>query len=503
MPGGMEFDFSMRGAGNAAPRDDTPFSLLLLGHYGDHGSDEAATAPVRRVDIDTIDALWERFEPGVDMQLGDLQIRFEPRDLDHFHPDHLVHALPAFQELRHLRKRLVDPDTAQEALEEVLASSAVPEPQADEQDARPDPAPGAGESGEDMFSRLLGDRSEVSGGAQANPPMPAGLDALIRSAVAPHIVHEPDPRADAAVNSVDLGLADLMRQVLRDPGFQALEARWRGLYRLVQNTETDETLEIRVCNITHQALLEALPATADGLEDSPLFGLLVARHRIAADDRPPSVIAVDHEFGPEPDDLALLGTLGVLADAIGASLLAGAQPGLVGAGGVADLNDARQWAAPAEVSPAWTTLREAPFAPAIGLVLPRRLARLPYGASTDPVSAFEFEELPSHDAAGLLWSCAVPDVCALLLGLFTQEGWSMSPGVAMDIEELPAYTWSKDGEAHMQPGTEQLMPESALGAALERGVMPLAGFRNQDRARLVRIQSIASPLASLKGPWND
>ena len=40
----------------------------------------------------------------------------------------------------------------------------------------------------------------------------------------------------------------------------------------------------------------------------------------------------------------------------------------------------------------WRSLRESDDARYLGLAMPRYLARLPYGAKTDPVEEFDFEE---------------------------------------------------------------------------------------------------------------
>lgn len=498
MPGRMEFGFNMGGNGSSPRKEEAPFSLLLLGHYGETGAYDVAESPVVQVDIDNLDSLWERFQPRVELDIDGLDMVFEPRDLDDFHPDQLLATLPAFGELRQLRRQLLDPATSGESLARVLGASRSPAPEP----AEPGKASAPAESGEDMMSRLLGGARPESGDAP-KPRPPAGLDALIRSAVAPHIVPDSDPRADAAVDSVERGLAELLRKVLHDEGFQALETRWRSLYRLVQNIETDETLELRVCNVSRDALVAALPTSLGDLEDSGLYGLLVARHRLAADDRTPSLVAVDQAFGGGPDDMALLGTLGALAGAMGACVIGGARPELVGASDTGALGDHRAWRGTAEPGSLWETLREAPFATHIGLVLPGVLSRLPYGSDTDPVRAFDFEEMPSHDPDGFAWAGPVPGVCELLLECFTRDGWDMDPVGALDLGELPAFSYRADGEVHMQPCTECLMPETSLQAALDRGIMPLGAFRSQDRARLVRVQSIASPASALHGPWSD
>jgi hypothetical protein len=294
----MEFDFSMkhRTDGSAPLRDDTPFSILLLGDFGGPASD-AAGAPMRKVDIDSVEELWEVFEPGLELEIDGVQFGFMPRDLDHFHPDHLYYELPVFKELRGLRKRLLDPATADATLADLMSTSAAAQVEEAPLAAAEEGADEkTSETGEDMFGRLLGGSREN----QAPAPLAAAqsnLDLLIQQSVAPHIVHDPNPRVDAAVDSVDRGITDLMRKVLHHPEFQALESAWRSLFDLVQNVETDETLEIRVCNIGRTALLDALPGSAAELNNSNIWRLLVERFRVAADDRTPSVLAVNFYFG--------------------------------------------------------------------------------------------------------------------------------------------------------------------------------------------------------------
>jgi type VI secretion system protein ImpC len=54
---------------------------------------------------------------------------------------------------------------------------------------------------------------------------------------------------------------------------------------------------------------------------------------------------------------------------------------------------------------AWKSLRESEDSRYIGLAMPRFLARLPYGAKTDPVEEFDFEEdTGGPDHASYTWS---------------------------------------------------------------------------------------------------
>lgn len=508
MGGAMEFEFSVRGAGSSAKDSRGPLGVLLVGHYGAAGSAALESAPMRRVDLDSLDQLWDVFAPELTLELDGFQMTFEPRELEDFHPDKLVQKLPAFAELRALRRRLQDTATADAALAEVLAAGSTPPQTAN---AASEEAPVQEDEGS-LFGRLLG--AEPDAGSKQAGKRDAqtrtgsnSIDALLRSVVAPHVVPGPDARVDAAISSIDLGLSDLLGRILADPGFMALEGRWRAIYHLVQSTELDESTELRVLSVSHAALLSGLPDDAGQLDRCGLWVTLAQRYRASSADQPLSLLALDQQLQPTPDDLALLGTVGAIADQLDCAVLAAASPEFLGANSQKQLKDPHSWRDTAELPPMWAALREAPFAHRIGLLLPRLLARLPYGAATDPVSTFDFEEINFEqfdlDKTPLPVSTPVAAVASLLINEFAHSGWSMDPVGALDIEDLPVFSYRVDGETRLQAATEQLMSETALGAALARGIMPLGGFRNQDRARLVRLQSIAEPLTALRGPWHS
>src|SRR3954453_19279109 len=53
---------------------------------------------------------------------------------------------------------------------------------------------------------------------------------------------------NAMIAEIDKKLGQQINAILHHPDFQALESSWRGLHYLVNNTETDEMLKIRVLN---------------------------------------------------------------------------------------------------------------------------------------------------------------------------------------------------------------------------------------------------------------
>src|SRR4029077_13585009 len=54
----------------------------------------------------------------------------------------------------------------------------------------------------------------------------------------------------AMIAEIDKKLSEQINLIIHHEDFKALEGSWRGLHHLVNNTETDEMLKIRVLNIS-------------------------------------------------------------------------------------------------------------------------------------------------------------------------------------------------------------------------------------------------------------
>lgn len=506
MPGRIEFEFSTTSGRQVQRKQDSTFVMQVLGDFAGHMThpDDPAwlmQVPIRTVDLDNINQLWSHFTPRLSIEIEGCLLSIEPRSLDDFHPDQLYRNLPVFEELRQLRRRLVEPASSADALAQMMAglpdAQKLSSPNSSESKDQP-----ANESGDEMFQRLLG---EPQRSTSHSSPQPSGLDRLLQKAVEEHIVQAGDPRIESAVAAVDEAIAETMRKLLRHPQFQDLEGAWRSLYRLVYESELGEQAILRVCNVCKQELLTGLPQSADKLHDSGLYQLLVGRDRRAADDRCFSVLFCNYYFGSNADDIALLASLGSLAELNDAAVIAAAQSELVGSPSLALQADFHSWATVDNTF--WQQLRASPMAKRIGLALPRILGRLPYGQETEAIECFEFEELlvtdsnktPAHDH--FLWTNPTLYLAGLLAQSFTSRGWDMSPDDHTDIGSLPAFTYQTDGETRMLPGAEVYLPERSAEAILQKGLMPVVSFRNRDMARVIRFQSIAEPLAALDGPW--
>jgi type VI secretion system protein ImpC len=503
-PARLQFDMSLRPSGSAARRrgDGEPMRLLLLADLGGDRQTPPSSRKALALDIDTLDKVLARIAPRLSLNIDGQALALSFASLEDFHPDALFKRLPVFGALRQMREEARDSTQFRRVAAALGASPAAAPPAAAAM------APPAAADAASDIERLLGRAPSAAAtpattSANADTAAAAGsaaaLDRWLRDLVAPHTQPDTAHEQRALVEAIDTALTGLMRQVLHEPGFQALEAAWLGADRLVRGLELGESLQLFVFDISRAELLQDLAAHRDDLSGSVL-------HRIfspgaGADGQRWSLLALDQAFGPEADEVQALAALGALAARAGAPLIASATPALAGASSRAELAEPRRWVGDDDEGLAyWQALRGAPMAPWIGLVLPRVLMRLPYGAATDPVSSFAFEEMPAERPhASYLWGGGAPAL-ALLAGMACLQGdGDIDLSGALDLEDLPSHIYSADGERHQQAGAELLLSEEAGQALLERGLMPLLSWRQRNAARLLRWQSVASPAQALQG----
>ncbi len=323
----------------------------------------------------------------------------------------------------------------------------------------------------------------------------------MRQVVAPDVVPDTGLRQAQLVSAVDLAIAEQMRAILHHPRFQAVEAAWRTVQFLVTRLELDEDLQLHLFDVT-RAELDAVAAEPE-LERTGLWKALVDRQRDAGGGPGWSMVVALEAFGPSRADVSLLASLATMAAAGGAPIVATAAPSLFGCEALSLTPDHHDWQPlDADSQARWQALRHGVLAPWIGLVAPRMLLRLPYGKTTDPLEHFAFDEMAGTDPAqALLWGHPGA-ACALLAGLaFRDLGWQVDRDVQLDVEDLPAWVYTEDGERRMYPCAEAWLGERAGQVLLERGLMPLLSRRDRPAARLMRWQSIAEPSAALAGPW--
>jgi type VI secretion system protein ImpC len=148
---------------------------------------------------------------------------------------------------------------------------------------------------------------------------------------------------------------------------------------------------------------------------------------------------------------------------------------------------------------AWRSLRESEDSRYLGLAMPRFLARLPYGAKTEPVEEFAFEEdtSSSEQGARYTWANACYAMATNITRAFKLYGWTTQiRGVESGgaVEGLPTHTFpTDDGGVAMQCPTEIAISDRREAELAKSGFMPLIHKKNSDFAAFIGAQSLQKP----------
>ena len=201
---------------------------------------------------------------------------------------------------------------------------------------------------------------------------------------------------EAIIAAIDKKLTEQINLIIHHEDYQKLEGAWRGLHYLVNNTETDEQLKIRVMNISKTDLARTLKRyKGTAWDQSPIFKKTYEEEFGQFGGEPFGCFVGDYYFDQTPPDVELLGEMAKVSAAAHAPFIAGASPTVMQMESWRELANPRDltkiFGSP-EYAP-WRSLRESEDARYIGLAMPRFLARTPYGAKANPVEAFNFEEV--------------------------------------------------------------------------------------------------------------
>lgn len=477
MPGSMSFEFSFKPVVAQPESDELPMHILLLDNFS--GQRTRSALPERTfasVDIDNFDQVLARHAPVLDLDLSGTQIHLQFRNLDDFLPDSLYRNVPLFAALREQLKK----DLMQRA---------------------PAPAPAPASAGDNPFQALLGGNARLDPTPTLTSTAVGGFDAMIKQMLAPHLtpLTPSEPPELAALQDAACSL--LMRAILQHPAFQALEAAWRGVHFMLTQLELDHNLRLFLLDVSKPELAADCSANQAQLERSASFQLLAERWQRAASPIPWSLLVCGYQFDAGEADVALLAAMGALARQVNAPWLATAESAVLGCKDYLEHSEPRDWVPDEKQQARWKALAASSQAPWLGLVMQRMLLRLPYGANTDPVEYFNFEEMSGVPQPGqFLWGSGALAVAALLAQSFLEDGWDMEPGSLREIGELPAYTYKLQGESILQPCAESALLERAVDVGIAAGLMPLQGFKNRNAVRLLSVQSLAR--TELAGRWS-
>jgi len=304
---------------------------------------------------------------------------------------------------------------------------------------------------------------------------------------------------NARIADIDTLLSKQLNAIMHAAEFQKLEASWRGLNYLVQQSETGEMMKIRVMNVGKDELRKDLEKASE-FDQSTLFKKIYEEEYGTFGGAPYGALIGDYEFGRGNQDVALLEKISNVAAAAHAPFIAAATSELFNLDSFTDLGTPRDLAKIFQ-GPEWTkwrSFRDSEDARYVGLALPHILMRLPYGPESNPVEAFNFQEdVDGKEHDKYLWGNAAYAFGARLTEAFAKYHWCAAiRGVEGGglVQGLPTHTFRTDeGDVALKCPTEIAITDRREKELSDLGFIPLVHCKGTDYAAFFGAQSCNKP----------
>ena len=171
--------------------------------------------------------------------------------------------------------------------------------------------------GVDDFSELLGKEFKPKSD-RAKESIERAVRTLAEQALQETTVISTDVVAtiNSIIAEIDAKLTEQINLIMHHAEFQQLEGTWRGLHYLVNNTETDEMLKVRVFNISKKELGKTLKKYKGASWDqSPIFKKYYEEEYGQFGGEPYGCIIGDYYFDHSPQDVEMLSAMAQVASA--------------------------------------------------------------------------------------------------------------------------------------------------------------------------------------------
>lgn len=300
---------------------------------------------------------------------------------------------------------------------------------------------------------------------------------------------------DKAVKAIDAKMSAQLNAIMHDPKFLKLEGSWRGLHYLVQNSETGTSLKLRVLNQTKRELGRDLSRAIE-FDQSQLFKKIYENEFGTPGGEPYGALIGDYEWTNHPDDLETLRLVSNIAAGAFAPFISAAGAGMFGFDSWTELSKPRDLAKIFDTVEfaKWRAFRDSEDSRFVNLVMPRVIARLPYGKNTKPLDEFDYEEAPidargkaqAMDHEHYCWSNAAYIMGARLTDAFAKTGFCTAIRGAEGggkVENLPTHVFtSDDGDLDAKCPTEIGITDRRELELSNQGFLPLCHYKNTDYA---------------------
>jgi type VI secretion system protein ImpC len=311
----------------------------------------------------------------------------------------------------------------------------------------------------------------------------------------------PDTEAmiHARIAQIDHLLSLQLNEVLHHPRFQKLEATWRGINYLLENSETGVNLKLKVFNATKKEILRDLQRVPE-FDQSQMFKKVYEQEFGVFGGEPFACLLGDYEFGKGPEDIEFLERMSQVSAAAHAPFLSAAGADLMNLESYTQLDSPRDLAKIFDTTEyaRWKGFRQSEDSRYVCLTLPHILMRVPYGKDTKSVDGFDYEEAVKGDEhSQYLWGNAAYALGARITGAFARYGWCAAiRGVEGGglVEGLPSHTFrTEEGDVALKCPTETIITDRREKELADLGFASLVHCKGTDYAAFFSAQTCQKP----------
>lgn len=311
------------------------------------------------------------------------------------------------------------------------------------------------------------------------------------------------------IAQIDDLINEQLNQIIHHHQLQKLEASWRGLWKLIIQTNSAVNIKIKVLDISWPEITKDIDKALE-FDQSQLFRKIYSEEYDTPGGEPYGALIGDYEITHKisdrhpHDDITTLKGLAKIAAASFSPFITSASSELFGLddfsklGATLNLNAIFSQAEYMK----WHSLRNDPDAKFIGITLPRTLMRRPYRTTPGSYKGIHFHENRySGNIDECLWGNACYEFGAILIREFANIGWfghirgvsrnQLSGGV---VTTLSTTTFKTDAEGiAIKPTTDVIITDSVERNLSELGFIPLCQCYNAPFASFYNNQSVHKP----------
>lgn len=518
----ITYDVEVAGA---IEKRELPFVIGVLADFSGKPAEPLPRVRDRRfvaINRDSFDSVLERCRPRIELQVpsrlqddgetSPLAVTLNFGSLADFSPEPIAAQMPTLSDLLALRHRLTTVSSAlfgndrlEEKLQSILAEQEELARTHRELQAMKDPLNVVQPSS--AVQELL-DYARIEKSAEARAAAAEWLSDFLEQAARGELVVSRDTESiiNARLATLDHVITRQLDEVLHHPDFQRLEATWRSLWYLVDQTEISISLQIRVLNISKRDLLREFERATE-FDQTSIYKKVYEDEYGTVGGTPFALLIGDYSFSRDGRDIALLTQMTQLGAAAHVPFIAGASPGMFNLDGFTELTLPRDLSKifDSDDYAAWRSFRQGQDARFAALVLPHMLLRLPYASDTNPVERFRYEErVDAHEH--YLWGNSAFALAARIADSFARSGWyAQIRGVEGGglITGLPTHTTvNDDGEVVLKCPTEIAITDRRQLELVRLGFVPLLHVKNSDSAVFFAVPSCCKPQKYLDDELN-